>query len=259
MWAGKGAECPECQSVLVDEVPNKKELEEFYSSFNTTYKGGGNNLDRYAKVYLSIVRKLQSTGLILDIGPSNSPFANYATLSGYQVTAIDYSLPDDLSKAVKFVQGNLGENLAEKLGSNKFDVVCAWAVIEHCSDPVFAIESMVNLVKGGGYIILTTPEIGTQFTNYSIGKSKWFYPPEHLFLISPKAMSKLFEKYNCKSVILSRIELNMLRLIARSSIGFIEMLFGLPMYFFLPNLWLSLRERRYQKYAGISLFVYKKL
>ena len=259
MWEGKGVECSQCHSVLVKEIPSSQELEQFYSTYNNSYNGSGGNLDRYAKTYFSLVKKYKSSGCLLDIGSSNSPFPNYAAESGFQVTVTDYSKPTDLSHDVKFIQGNLGEYLPEKLGFNQFEIVCAWAVIEHVPDPHLAIKNMVDLVQPGGYIFLTTPEIGTVLTNYSIGKSQWFYPPEHIFLISPIAVSKLFEKYKCEQLVQSRIEINTIRYMARCCIGIVEFLMGLPVKILLPKLWHSLRARRYQQYAGISLFVFRKL
>ncbi len=68
-------------------------------------------------------------------------------------------------------------------------------------------------------LLVSTPEIGTALTRYSLGRSPWFYPPEHLCLISPAAVRQLFEPLGCVLQTVSRLELNPLRYAARYGIG----------------------------------------
>jgi hypothetical protein len=117
---------------------------------------------------------------------------------------------------------------------------------------------MASICRPGGMLFLSTPEIGTLLTNYSIGRSRWFYPPEHLNLISPIAVSNIFEPYGCIVVKWGRLELTPARFLARYGVGFLEATIGVPIKLALPKKWQDLRDTRVHRFSGITYFVLKK-
>lgn len=257
-----GAECDACGSVSVAVVPTNEELAEFYRAFNEAYKGGGSsegkNLTRYARRYLHIIQKYTETGTLIDIGSSTNPFPSYAANEGFNVTALDYIKPVDISQQVRFIQGSIDDEDIALQYENTFDVVTAWAVVEHLPRPQISAKIMANICRPGGMIFLSTPEIGTFLTNYSIGRSGWFYPPEHLNLLSPAAVSNIFEAYDCTLVKWGRLELTPVRFLARYGIGLFEATIGVLIRTMLPRKWQTLRDSRVHKFTGITYFVLRK-
>lgn len=258
-----GSECIWCESLTVNELPTSAEISEYYEKYNETYIGGGDskgkNLSRYAITYLKIIRRCLPNNLetLLDIGSSISPFPNIAHHNGYKVSCLDYSKPKSLFDDVEFIEGNINDDhvLAKK---RVFDVITAWAVLEHTSHPDFAIMTIAALCKTGGYIVVSVPENGTYLTKYSIGHSGWFCPPEHLNLISPKVMVSIFEKNKCELVTFGRYELSKFRFVLRYSIGILEAFLGFSYKCIFPKKWELLREVRTQHFKGLVYFVFKK-
>ncbi len=255
-WGGR--ECLQCGSVSVLSPPSQKDLEIYYDDFNANYDGGGGNLQRYAGRYLREVVRFHSGGRLVDVGPSRSPFPNLASRAGFRVTAIDYIRPEGLQPDVVFIPGNLNsDNVLEKI-SQPFDVVCNFAVIEHCMYPDLACEILSKLCTPGGHIILTTPEIGTFATSNALGRSGWFCPPKHLNLLSKKTLTALFERHGARLVADSRLELNAWRWLARYGCGAIEGCAGMILRKANPRWWRRQRNRRVQTYKGIALYVFEK-
>jgi SAM-dependent methyltransferase len=248
--------------VSVTVVPTNEVLTKFYSTYNVQYKGGGSsegkNLQRYARRYLDIVQRYAKKGILVDVGSSTNPFPSLAASEGFDVTTLDYIRPADLSNRVSFIQGSIDdEDIAVKY-RNQFDLVTAWAVAEHLPRPANSAKIMACICRPGGMLFLSTPEIGTFLTNHSVGRSSWFYPPEHLNLLSPAAVSKIFAPYNCTVVKWGRLELTPARFLARYGIGVFEATIGILIKLVLPKKWRSLRDSRVHKFSGITYFVLRK-
>lgn len=257
-----GGECDNRGSVSTATTPTNEELAEFYRAFNEKYKGGGSsegiNLKRYARSYLNIVQKYINNRVLIDIGSFTNPFPNLAAREGFEVTLLDYIKPINLSQNVKFTQGSIDDESVALRYLNNFDVVTAWAVAEHLPRPTISAKIMASICRPGGIILLTTPEIGTLLFKYSVGRTGWFYPPEHLNLISPKAISKIFEDCGCTLVKWGRLEITPLRFVAGYAMGQLEAAIGFLIRTVLHKKWASLRDSKIHSFEGITYFVLRK-
>ena len=153
-----GGECERCGSVSATSLPEKEELSDFYLKFNESYTGGGSsrgrNLLRYAKRYLQYIEKYVSTGRLIDVGSSTNPFPNLALKAGFTVTVLDYLRPKGLDPKVEFLKYNLIEDDILKTHAGSFDVVTAWAVLEHVPQPSLSIKMLSLICKPGGMIFI---------------------------------------------------------------------------------------------------------
>jgi len=260
IWGG--GECASCGSVSVERTPTSEELTDFYRKFNETYKGGGSsegkNLNRYAQKYLDIVSRFSKSGSLIDIGSSTNPFPDVAFANGFDVTVLDYIKPRNLSESVRYVCGSIDDETIPGQIGRQFDAVSGWAVIEHLPRPLVSVKLMVELCRPGGFIFLSTPEIGTNLTRFSLGRSGWFYPPEHLNLVSPKAVETAFAAHECALVEWGRLELSLPRFAVRYGIGVFESLVGMPAYAFLNGYWRKLRDTRRHLFKGVTYFVLRR-
>jgi hypothetical protein len=258
-----GEFCKNCGSVFATNMPTDEELAEYYRNFNIVYHGGGrtngaeNRQFRYAEKYLDIVNKFSNGKLLIDIGSSNNPFPNIAQSNGYNVTIVDYVKPQNLNTKITFINSNI-EGLNSM--SKDFDIVTAFAIIEHTKDPQLSLHILTNLCKINGIIVIYIPEIGLFADNYSLGTSKWLFPPEHLSLLSKNALIKIMEQNDNKLLYYKRFEINVFRYLIRYGIGITEGTIGyLAKLFFGERVWLKIRQKRKSIYTGLSIFVFTRI
>jgi SAM-dependent methyltransferase len=260
-----GAECPACGSVSVTEIPTPEILAAYYAAYVDTYSGGGDSggasMRRYAERYSALVRRFVPSGRplkLLDVGTSNNPFPNVMAALGHHVTVLDYVRPHGLAGGVEFVAGHLGDAASFETLAGGFDVVTSWAVMEHVPDPHRSATQLASAVRPGGHLIVSSPEHGTALTRHSLGRSGWFFPPEHLHLISPRAMDSLFGAQGLEPLSWGRLELSLPRWIARYGIGAAEALAGAAVKALAPPRWHKARRTQRHRYKGVDLFAYRR-
>ena len=253
-----GCPCEACGSVNVTEVPDEEALSRFYAGYGETYRGGGGHLERYARRYLQLVRRHVRAGRLLDVGCSNNPFPDLAQRAGFGVHVLDYVRPAALGPEVGFSAGSLSSALVRERFHEPFDVVTAWAVLEHVPDPPDAIRALCTLVRPGGWCLVMVPEQGTALTDLAAGRSPWFYPPEHLHLPSPRALERAFVAQGLRLRDKGRFELNAWRYAARYGAGLAEAAAGAALRTLRPSAWAALRERRIHRFQGMVYLVLQR-
>ena len=256
-----GLECKFCNTVQVHIMPSDQVLHDYYLNFNNSYTGGGpaQNQIKYARSYLKLVRSFKNKiHRLLDVGCSNSPFPNIVVDLKIEVSILDVVRPINLDERVNFFQGLLDSDFCIPV-NQKFDVITAWAVIEHVRDVDFSISNTSKSLNIDGYFFLTTPEIGTFMSNYNMGRTPWFFTPEHLHILSPNCLAKIAEKYGLKLVSNGHFEITYIRYFVRYYvIGFAETLLGLCMKYFSEKLFEKIKMRRLSSFKGIQYMVFKK-
>jgi len=101
----------------------------------------------------------------LDIGCGDGQLLEYAgsrLKSGVQYSGVDYSnykvkQAKKLRKGMSFKQCNLEEGIPHD--SNTFDCVYAGEIIEHLYDPDLMVSESARVLKMGGHLIITTPNL----------------------------------------------------------------------------------------------------
>lgn len=256
-----GVQCKICYTVQVIDMPSDQVINNYYLEFNEKYHGGGpaNNQIKYAFQYLKLVKKyVKKFNSILDVGCSNSPFPNLVYREGFNVSVLDVVKPLNLNDKIVFYEGLL-DNGFDFPKSIKFDVVTAWAVIEHVKDVDISLENISNVLEDGGYLFLTTPEIGTSLSKWNIGKTPWFFPPEHLHILSPLCLKKIGEKYNLDLLTNGHFEITSFRYFVRYFlVGWGESLLGTLFFIISKNFYFNLKKNRVSSYKGIQYLVFKK-
>lgn len=250
-----------CHSVCASALPGADELDAFYKAFNLDYSGGGRRSGaaerqmRYARRYLSSVLRHCRSGCLIDVGSSTNPFPNLAAKFGFAVTVLDRIRPVELDPAIQFVQGMAEES---QLLRERFDVVTAFAVLEHFRLLKESIAAIVSYAKPGGFIVITTPLVGEGLERNSPGHTRWFCPPEHLHLVSPRGIRELFETCGCHVREQARFELDPLRWAFRYGCAAVEGAAGAVLRTVMPGAWRNLRDRRNAVSQQIALYVFQK-
>ncbi|MCX6792464.1 MAG: class I SAM-dependent methyltransferase [Candidatus Falkowbacteria bacterium] len=99
---------------------------------------------------------------ILEIGCADGSFSKLLMKRGYNVVGIDIAEEAVKAACVNGVEAQV-MNVEEGLGFNDetFDAVIACEVIEHLYDTDFFIKEILRVLKKGGYIFLSTPNLAS--------------------------------------------------------------------------------------------------
>lgn len=155
---------------------------------------------------LELVQQVAPVGsTILDVAAAQGNFSLALAEMGYNVTWND--LREDLIGYVelKHERGSLDfapGNVFDLHFPKPFDVILITEIIEHVAHPDAFLKKIGELVKPGGYVVLTTPNGGyflnklpkfSECTDPSQFESKQFEPNSdgHIFLLHPDEMDTL--------------------------------------------------------------------
>ncbi len=140
-------------------------------------------------------------GKILDIGAGLGFFLS-AISDKWEKHAFDIS-----EEALSFIKkttpavyrhNNL-DDIVEKLGNEYFDVIMCYHVIEHLPDASSLIDSMNDLLKPGGLMIIGTPNAESYTAKRFKGNFR-LLDRTHLSILTKKSISLLIKKYKLKII-----------------------------------------------------------
>jgi 2-polyprenyl-3-methyl-5-hydroxy-6-metoxy-1,4-benzoquinol methylase len=146
----------------------------------------------------SCCKRLSEKSRVLDVGCGNGNFLyEINTVTGCQAYGIDIS-----KIAAKTAQENYGIDvftgtiLESPFPDNFFDVITAWAFLEHVNNPSEVLLKMSNLLKKDGLCIISIANF--ESLNAKLFKDKWYHLgcPRHLYIFTMRTITGLFEKSN---------------------------------------------------------------
>lgn len=117
------------------------------------------NNPRYKKVW-QYLKENNLKGRILDIGCADGNFSETLAKKGYDCYGLEYleeAIKDCTGKGIKVVQGSFLEKFPFE--DNFFDLVFAGEVVEHTIDDLAFLGEINRVLKRGGILILTTPNL----------------------------------------------------------------------------------------------------
>jgi len=144
----------------------------------------------------SICSEFTRESRLLDVGCGNGSFLNdIRALTGCQAYGVDLS-----ELAAKTARENYelniftGTILESTFPDNHFDLITAWAYLEHVNNPSEVLLKMSQLLKHDGSCIISTPNFNS--FNSKLFKEIWFHLdcPRHLYVYSPDTITKLLDK-----------------------------------------------------------------
>lgn len=134
-------------------------------------------------------------GKLLDVGCGDGKFLSKMQARGWSVDGIDFD-----GHAIKTAEQRYGLTLRHGdlrqvgLAEESFDAVTMSHVIEHVTDPIGLLSEIRRLLKPGGHLAITTPNVG------ALGHRKfgpcWFGvdAPRHLNLFTADALSQVAQR-----------------------------------------------------------------
>ena len=214
--------CERCGLVYVTPRPAEEELAGLYS-FDRYHiaqrdeKRQRKDLRKFERRMRIIMSYRPDRGRILDVGCSTGLFLRKAEEYGWRAYGIDIS-----EDAARYARENYGLNvIGGKIETSDFkpgffDVITFFDSLEHMADPLRALRRARELLKEGGLIVITTPDISglLPMATYLILAKRfgiWHHPspPAHLYEFSKVTVRKLLKKAGFKTIYISSEQIPM--------------------------------------------------
>ncbi len=192
-------QCGQCRAVFLAPPPSQAQLEAAYS--DDYYGEQDDKFESWVEQVLdffrrrrakSITQLLPSSAKVLDIGCGNGRFLQYMQQTG-NIEAYGIELPGKAAQRAAQIKGiQLKEGTLEKgdFADNFFDAVTLVHVLEHLPSPKETLETIHQMVKPGGFVVIYLPNIASFQSRFF--KGKWLHadPPRHLFFFEPEDLKR---------------------------------------------------------------------
>lgn len=205
--------CVDCGLVRAKKIPPADELRRLYSeSYFKSSNSGALGYDDYAadrvKIEKTFQRRmqeietlLQHKGRLLDVGCATGFSLEVANRLGWETKGVEISeYACELARTIRGTGVFCGQLEEADFPPESFDVVTMWDYLEHCPNPAKELEQVNRLLKGGGLLALTTPDISSLVARFSGTRWMGIKQGEHLFYFSRSTITRLLSKYHFEPV-----------------------------------------------------------
>lgn len=145
----------------------------------------------FARVLRRIAHHRPPPGRLLDIGCYTGLFPEMALAEGWDVAAVEPSRWAAREAAAR-LPGRIVTGFVRdaQFPDASFDVVTAWDVIEHLSDPRADLAVLSRLLRPGGHLFLSTMDVGAPVVRL-LGRRWPWYMPMHRYYFTPRTLAGL--------------------------------------------------------------------
>jgi 2-polyprenyl-3-methyl-5-hydroxy-6-metoxy-1,4-benzoquinol methylase len=203
------SQCDSCHTLYVNELPTAEELAALYEVY---YEDAQLSPPPFVSQRLDVVvdhlaphRELNRW---LDVGFGAGLLLQAAKRGGWDVAGTEVANPAFEQMRDEGFEVYLGEIGKCGLPAGSFDVVSMVEVLEHVDDPVKLVAEAGRLLRPGGVLYFTTPNIGS--LSYRLLGKRWSVvtPPHHLQLFSKIGIEIMLGRAGFKALEVERVGVN---------------------------------------------------
>lgn len=185
--------CADCSAVFLSPRPRIEDMSSFYEEMYDEEREKSARQERRAQKHVKrLAQMMPSPGHVLEVGAGDGYFLKAARDLGWKVAGLELS-PPRIAKAREWFGLELiaKDLIAADLPAESFDAVAMYQLIEHVHDPAAILASVHRILRPGGILMLSTPNV-LSYARKKRDVNSWMIP-QHLFFFSPLSLVKLAE------------------------------------------------------------------
>jgi SAM-dependent methyltransferase len=188
---GRIVRCSECGFTFTSPQFSPADYARIYAAVHAGGGSGSPAATRFAAL-ARLVRQTEGGGRFLDFGCGSGGFLD--AMPGFDGIGFEVAAdtPGGVVRRDRFVTGDIqADRLADVgLAPASLDFIVAWDVLEHLASPQLQLQRLRTLLKPGGRLYLTVPNIASWAARLS--GSKWnMLLLEHLWYFDPGTVTRL--------------------------------------------------------------------
>jgi 2-polyprenyl-3-methyl-5-hydroxy-6-metoxy-1,4-benzoquinol methylase len=207
-------ECTTCHMRYVSPMPTAEEITAHYQK--PEYFAGEceqGYLD-YADMQKALLphfrRRLQTIearfpqrGKILDFGCAAGFFLEEAQQHGWNISGVELS--QEMARSAEQLLRIPIYTSLETAPAGNFDAITLWEVIEHLPDPIGVLRQLIERLRPGGVLMLSTPNNG--HWQAIRAKEQWisYRPPSHLQYFARSTLTEVLRRAGLTQIIVNGI------------------------------------------------------
>lgn len=225
-WSFQRCSNTGCGVCWLDPAPPPDELWKAYATYHTHTRKSGS---RPAKAALSLAHRLiklcllpvwvgnglkreadylrymtlggEPIGKLLDVGCGGGRLLKRMKKRGWQVEGTDFDAQATQKVTARYgIKTHVGDLPQCKLPADNFDVITMSQTIEHLYDPAATLSESLRILKPGGLLVMTTPNVDSLGANEFGAFWRGWEAPRHLHLFSVESLQRLTQQAGFKVI-----------------------------------------------------------
>jgi 2-polyprenyl-3-methyl-5-hydroxy-6-metoxy-1,4-benzoquinol methylase len=194
--------CNHCGLIFIWPQPDLGTINRMYEDWGKEYYLSLEKLDLAFNASfqerLDKIEPFRKNNRLLDIGCSTGAFLSAAQKRNWQAYGVEISLPSvEYARKNKKLDVFLGTLEEARYEDEYFDVIIAWAVLEHVPDPLRILKESQRILRKGGLLFFCVPNFNSLPIKL-IGKKYRYIQEGHLFYFTKRSVSIMLEKSGFK-------------------------------------------------------------
>jgi 2-polyprenyl-3-methyl-5-hydroxy-6-metoxy-1,4-benzoquinol methylase len=200
--------CLCCSCCFLSPNPTKQQLDaayddSYYGQSESKFSGWIEKvLDHFrSQRARTVMRYVKAPAKVLDIGCGNGRFLQGLIEKKYNGFGIE--LPSKSAERASRIAGlnlKIGQLCEDDFEEHFFDAVTMWHVIEHLSQPRKTLQIIRKILKQGGYLMVSLPNIESFQSRLFRGKWLHLDPPRHLLFFGALDLAKILQTFGFEIV-----------------------------------------------------------